>query len=171
LGRRTKPEEKQALPSPVVQVEGRLTSGSRSDPSKTSAVVLGGFQYVPPNERVPAGSPHRLPVARLHYHFVFTTKLRKPALKGEVGLRVHDLIREICRPHDIVIVKGHVRPDHVHPMLSQHRACRAASFVLAGGARRRTGYGPASRSSDSGFGARDNGFGSVFTSPSPFGNV
>ena len=27
------------------------------------------------------------------------------------------MIREICRSHDIEIIKGHVRPDHVHLLL------------------------------------------------------
>jgi putative transposase len=57
-------------------------------------------------------------VYRLHYHLVFTTKYRKPALRGEVGEQVRELVREACRTLDIVIVKGHVRPDHVHLMLS-----------------------------------------------------
>jgi putative transposase len=57
-------------------------------------------------------------VYRLHYHFVFITKYRKPALRGVVGERVRELIREICRGMDIEIVRGHVRPDHVHLMLS-----------------------------------------------------
>ena len=36
-------------------------------------------------------------VYSLHYHFVFTTKYRKPALVGEIGHTLRDLIREICR--------------------------------------------------------------------------
>ena len=48
---------------------------------------------------------------RLRYHFVFITKYRKPALRGEIGKEVRDLTREICRSLDIEIVKGHVRPD------------------------------------------------------------
>ena len=36
-------------------------------------------------------------VYSLHYHFVFTTKYRKPVLGGEVGHSLRDLIREICR--------------------------------------------------------------------------
>ena len=57
-------------------------------------------------------------VYQLHYHFVFTPKYRKPMLRGEIGLRLRELIREICRTHDIEIIKGHVRPDHVHLFLS-----------------------------------------------------
>jgi putative transposase len=54
----------------------------------------------------------------LHYHFVFIPKYRKPVLRGEVGVRTRELIREICRTHDIEIIKGHIRPDHVHLLLS-----------------------------------------------------
>ena len=57
-------------------------------------------------------------VFQLHYHFVFVPKYRKPVLRGEVGLRVRELVREICRTKDIEIIKGHVRPDHVHLLLS-----------------------------------------------------
>ena len=57
-------------------------------------------------------------VYELHYHFVFTTKYRKPVLRGELAVAVRDLIRQICRSNDIEIVAGHVRPDHVHLLLS-----------------------------------------------------
>ena len=57
-------------------------------------------------------------VYSLHYHFVFIPKYRKPVLRGEVGEYVRDQIREICRGLEIVIIKGHIRPDHVHLLLS-----------------------------------------------------
>ena len=57
-------------------------------------------------------------VYRLHYHFIFIPKYRKPVLRNEVGRRLRELIREICRSKDIEIIKGHVRPDHVHLLLS-----------------------------------------------------
>ncbi len=57
-------------------------------------------------------------VYQLHYHFVFSTKYRKPALKGDIGQKVRELIREVCRSFEVDIVKGHVRPDHVHLLLS-----------------------------------------------------
>jgi putative transposase len=57
-------------------------------------------------------------VYSLHYHFVFMTEYRKPELTGEIGREVRDLIREICRTLDIEILQGHVRPEHVHLLLS-----------------------------------------------------
>ena len=57
-------------------------------------------------------------VYEFHYHFVFTTKYRKPVLRGEVGQRLRELIREICRSQDVEILKGAVRPDHVHLFVS-----------------------------------------------------
>ena len=53
-----------------------------------------------------------------HYHFVFIPKYRKPILRGGVALRLRELVREICRALEVDIVKGHVRPDHVHLLLS-----------------------------------------------------
>ncbi len=57
-------------------------------------------------------------VYALHYHFVLTTKYRKPVLRGEIGRAVKDLIVEICQTLEVEILQGHVRPDHVHLLLS-----------------------------------------------------
>ena len=57
-------------------------------------------------------------VYELHYHFVFTTKYRKPVLTGEIGLAVRDITRQVCHANDIEVLAGHVRPDHVHLLLS-----------------------------------------------------
>lgn len=57
-------------------------------------------------------------VYALPYHFVLITKDRKPVLRSDVGTEVRDLIREICRTLDMEILQGHVRPDHVHLLLS-----------------------------------------------------
>ena len=57
-------------------------------------------------------------VFQFHHHFVFITKYRKPVLRGDIAYRLRDLIREICTSYDIHIVQGHVRPDHVHLLLS-----------------------------------------------------
>ena len=50
-------------------------------------------------------------VYQCHYHFVFIPKYRKPVLRGEVGVAIRDLVREICKSYDIEILQGHVRPD------------------------------------------------------------
>ena len=57
-------------------------------------------------------------VYQCHYHFVFIPRYRKPVLRGEVGLRLRELIREVCRANGVEILKGHIRPDHVHLLLS-----------------------------------------------------
>ena len=57
-------------------------------------------------------------VYEFHYHFVFITKYRKPVLRGDIAKRTREIIREICRSEDVVIVKGNVSRDHVHLMLS-----------------------------------------------------
>ena len=54
----------------------------------------------------------------LKYHFVWVTKYRKKILTGEVGLRVRELVREVCRTNDIEILQGAVSEDHVHVLLS-----------------------------------------------------
>ena len=52
------------------------------------------------------------------YHLVWATKYRYRVLGKKVGQRVRDLIREICREHDVEIVKGHVGAEHVHIMVN-----------------------------------------------------
>ncbi len=54
----------------------------------------------------------------LKYHIVWTTKYRKPIMTVKRGTRVRELIREICRAHDVTIIKGHVSKDHVHLFVS-----------------------------------------------------
>ncbi len=57
-------------------------------------------------------------VFEIHLHLVWVTKYRKPVLGGAVGVRVRDLIREICGGSDVLIIKGHVSKDHVHLLVS-----------------------------------------------------
>ena len=54
----------------------------------------------------------------IHLHLVWVTKYRKPVMTGEVGLRVRELIREICGTHEVTIMKGHISKDHVHLFVS-----------------------------------------------------
>ena len=42
----------------------------------------------------------------IKYHIVWITKYRKPILRVDIGQRVRELIREICRANDVEIIKG-----------------------------------------------------------------
>ena len=54
----------------------------------------------------------------IKYHVVWITKYRKKALKGQVGLRLRELVRQICAANDIIIMSGSVQSDHVHLLVS-----------------------------------------------------
>jgi putative transposase len=57
--------------------------------------------------------------SNLEYHFVFTTKYRRPALVGEVGQAARQAIRAACTP-DITILSGSVSKEHVHLLVAAH---------------------------------------------------
>ncbi len=57
-------------------------------------------------------------VFEIHLHIVWTTKYRKRVLTGEVGLRVREIIRQVCREMEVEIIKGHISSDHVHVFVS-----------------------------------------------------
>ncbi len=57
-------------------------------------------------------------VFKIQYHFVFVTKYRYQVLRGDVGLRARELIRETCQAFEIEILKGVVSRDHIHLLLS-----------------------------------------------------
>lgn len=57
-------------------------------------------------------------VFKIQYHFVFVTKYRYKVLKGDVGLKVRELIRQTCEAFEIEIIKGVVNQDHVHIFVS-----------------------------------------------------
>jgi len=54
----------------------------------------------------------------LKYHIVWTTKYRKAVLRGEVALRVRELIRQTCATLEVYILSGHVSNDHIHLLVS-----------------------------------------------------
>jgi putative transposase len=68
---------------------------------------------------------YRRPTIRvyaLHYHFRVHPEVSQAGcasvLRGDVGVELRDLIREICRSADIDVLQGHIRQDHVHLLLS-----------------------------------------------------
>ncbi len=54
----------------------------------------------------------------IKYHFVWITKYRYKVLKGNVAVRLRDLLKQGCDAKRLTIIKGSVRVDHVHMLLS-----------------------------------------------------
>ncbi len=57
-------------------------------------------------------------VYNIEYHFVWVTKYRYQVLKGDVALRLRELVRQTCEAFEIEIKSGVVSNDHVHIMVS-----------------------------------------------------
>jgi len=57
-------------------------------------------------------------VYKIQYHFVFVTKYRYQGIKGDIGLKTRELVRQTCQSFEIEILKGVASKDHVHLFLS-----------------------------------------------------
>ena len=55
-------------------------------------------------------------VTDFKYH-VWKTKYSYGILKGEIGQRLRDIIREICADNSLDIINGNVRSNHVHVLV------------------------------------------------------
>ena len=49
---------------------------------------------------------------------MWITKYRKKLLQADVGIRLRQLVRDICSELEVEIIKGHVSKDHVHLLVS-----------------------------------------------------
>ena len=54
----------------------------------------------------------------VQYHICWCTKYRYPVLKGEIGQRCRDLLRQIAMAREVTIIRGSLAPDHVHMLVS-----------------------------------------------------
>jgi len=57
-------------------------------------------------------------VYSLKYHVVWITKYRKAVLRGEIALRLRELVKQTCAQQDVYIESGHVAKEHVHLLVS-----------------------------------------------------
>ena len=65
----------------------------------------------------------------IKYHIVWITKYRKPILNRDIGMRLRELIRQICTSLDVQILKGHVSKDHSHLMVAVPPYISVSKFV------------------------------------------
>lgn len=54
----------------------------------------------------------------IEYYFIWVTKYRHHVLKGDLALRVRDLVRQICEHLEIQILRGVACADHIHILAS-----------------------------------------------------
>mgnify|MGYP001823114635 FL=1 len=52
------------------------------------------------------------------YHLVWSTKYRYKLLRGDLQVRVRDIVRQVCAENGVEILKGVVSSDHVHVFVS-----------------------------------------------------
>ena len=52
------------------------------------------------------------------FHLCWITKYRFPVLTGDVGTRLRDLVKQVCKEQSVEIIQGHVRPEYVHLVAS-----------------------------------------------------
>lgn len=52
------------------------------------------------------------------YHLVWSTKYRYKLLRGDMQLRVREIVRQVCAENGVEILKGVVSSDHVHVFVS-----------------------------------------------------
>jgi putative transposase len=52
------------------------------------------------------------------YHIVFIPKYRRKALFGELRRHLGEVFKDLARQKECTIEEGHLRPDHVHLLIS-----------------------------------------------------
>ena len=68
-------------------------------------------------------------VTELRYHFVWKTKYSYPVLRGDIGLRLREVLRMLCVEQALTIVQGNIRPNHVHLLVSAPAHLSPAKIV------------------------------------------
>lgn len=52
------------------------------------------------------------------FHIVWATKYRYDVLRGDIRLRVREIIRQVCAENGVSIIRGVLSKDHVHMFVS-----------------------------------------------------
>lgn len=68
-------------------------------------------------------------VLELQYHFVWKAKYSYPVLRGDIALRLRDLMREICQQQELVVVRGNIRANHVYVLVNAPSHLSPAKIV------------------------------------------
>ena len=65
----------------------------------------------------------------IQYHIVWCTKYRYPVLRGEIGNRCRDLLRQIAMAREVTIIRGSLAPDHIHMLVASSPSIAPSKLV------------------------------------------
>jgi len=68
-------------------------------------------------------------VLNLKYHLVWCPKYRRDVLRGEVKVRLLQILNEVCIEHGWVIHTAEIMPDHVHLFIEGTATACVAEIV------------------------------------------
>lgn len=63
------------------------------------------------------------------YHIVFAPKYRRRVFYGQKRLEIGEILRELCKWKEVVILEAEVYPDHIHMLLEIPPKISISSFM------------------------------------------
>ncbi|GGL66063.1 IS200/IS605 family transposase [Sporolactobacillus putidus] len=54
----------------------------------------------------------------IKYHVIWVTKYRYQVLRGQIAIRLRELIRQGCEARGVIILQGSVGKEHIHLLIS-----------------------------------------------------
>jgi putative transposase len=75
-------------------------------------------------------------VTELKYHFVWKTKYSYQVLRGDIALRLRELLKEVCAEKGMEVVRGNIRANHILVSAPAHLSPAKMAQYLKG----RTSY-------------------------------
>jgi putative transposase len=69
-------------------------------------------------------------VFSIQLHVVLTTKNRQNVLRGEIKVKLREIIREICDSESVEILEGNITTDYVHILVSVPPKININKFIL-----------------------------------------
>lgn len=63
------------------------------------------------------------------YHIVFAPKYRRKVFYGQKRLEIGEILRELCKWKEVVILEAEVCPDHIHMLVEIPQKLSVSSFM------------------------------------------
>lgn len=63
------------------------------------------------------------------YHIVFAPKYRRKVFYGQKRLEIGEILRELCKWKEVVILEAEVCPDHIHMLVEIPPKISVSSFM------------------------------------------